>query len=226
VRCLADAYHADHRADTLLVLLPPAKASLEDMLAQGMVAAVRELGLPLDILLADVGYQQVMAGTVASTLQQEVILPARQQGYAAIWLAGISLGAFNALHYAAVHGEQLAGIKLLAPYPGTADILQEIRAAGGPEGWAADPDCSLQDERRWWHWLAKRGERAGCPLWLSLAAEDRFAAGQDMLATLLLPAQVRRTAGDHSWPVWRAQWQHWLLHGPLSGKPAATMEDR
>jgi S-formylglutathione hydrolase FrmB len=23
-------------------------------------------------------------------------------------------------------------------------------------------------------------------------------------------------AGDHSWPVWQQQWQHWLDHGPLA----------
>jgi pimeloyl-ACP methyl ester carboxylesterase len=96
-------------------------------------------------MLADVGYQQVLAGTVAPTLHQAVLKPTLAQGYRNIWLAGISLGAFNALHYAAVYAEHLAGIFLLAPYPGTADILQEIRAAGGPQAWA-DASPGLQDE--------------------------------------------------------------------------------
>jgi pimeloyl-ACP methyl ester carboxylesterase len=204
-----------------LVLLPPAKASLEDMLAQGMVAAVRAHGLAVDIVLADVGYQQVMAGTVAHCLQQ-LIAPARAQGYRAIWLAGISLGAFNALHYAAVHGGELAGLCLLAPYPGTADILQEIHQAGGPQDWAA-ATTNVQDERRWWHWLATQ---ANCPLWLGLAAQDRFCDGQAMLASLLPAQRVNKVEGDHSWPVWRQLWQHWLVHGPLATGANKQAEDR
>jgi len=222
VRCLADAYRADSRADTLLVLLPPAKASLEDLLAQGMVAAVRARGLAVDIVLADVGYQQVMAGTVAASLQQAVIVPARGQGYRAIWLAGISLGAFNALHHAAVHGGELAGLCLLAPYPGTADILQEIRQAGGPQQWAA-ATANLPDELRWWHWLATQ---ADCPLWLGLGAQDRFRDGQDMLASLLPAQRVNKIEGDHSWPVWLQLWQHWLAHGPLAAPRAPIKEGR
>lgn len=222
MRCLTDSWRAGQRADSLLVLLPPAKASLEDMLAQGMVAAVRARGLAVDIVLADVGYQQVMAGTVADCLQQAVIAPARAQGYRAIWLAGISLGAFNALHYAAVHAGLLAGICLLAPYPGTADILQEIRLAGGPQAWAATTR-SLQDERRWWHWLATQ---ADCPLWLGLAAQDRFRAGQHMLASLVPAQRVSLIEGDHSWPVWLQLWQHWLAHGPLAAGQGLQAEDR
>ena len=222
MRCLTDRWQGAGRADTLLVLLPPAKASLEDLLAQGMVAAVREHALAVDIVLADVGYQQVMAGTVAASLQQAVIAPARQQGYAHIWLAGISLGAFNALHHAAHYGEHLAGIKLLAPYPGTADILQDIRQAGGAQAWAGQPDCPLEDERCWWHWLATQPD---CPVWLSLAEQDRFLDGQDMLASLLPPERVRRVVGDHSWPVWLAMWQHWLAHGPLAALRPPIKED-
>ena len=215
MRCLTDSWRAGQRAENLLVLLPPAKASLEDMLAQGMVAAVRARGLPLDIVLADVGYQQVLAGTVADSLHQAVLQPALEQGYRNIWLAGISLGAFNALHYAAVYAEHLSGIFLLAPYPGTADILQEIRQAGGPQAWA-DAAPGLQDERRWWHWLARQEEATRCPVWLSLADDDRFAAGQQLLASLLPATRVHRMAGDHSWPVWQQQWRYWLEHGPLA----------
>ncbi|SCK20348.1 alpha/beta hydrolase [Vogesella sp. LIG4] len=226
MRTIDDRWQPAQRADSLLVLLPPAKATLEDLIAQGMVAAVRERGLPLDIVLAEVGYQQVMAGTVASSLQQAVVQPALDAGYRHIWLAGISLGAFNALHYAACYaalcGQRLAGIKLLAPYPGTADILQEIGAAGGPQAWAADPATSRQDERIWWHWLAAGA--GDCPVWLGLSEQDRFLAGQQLLAGLLPPQRVQRTDGEHSWPAWLRLWQHWLDHGPLAAPAFAAKE--
>lgn len=222
MRTIEDRRQPAQRADSLLVLLPPAKATLEDLIEQGMVAAVRARGLPLDIVLAEVGYQQVMAGTVASSLQQAVVQPALAAGYRHIWLAGISLGAFNALHYAALHSQHLAGIKLLAPYPGTADILQEIGAAGGPQAWAADPATSRQDERIWWYWLA--AGTGDCPVWLGLSEQDRFFAGQQLLAGLLPPQRVQRTDGEHSWPAWLRLWQQWLDHGPLAATTFATKE--
>nr|WP_294864598.1 alpha/beta hydrolase [uncultured Pseudogulbenkiania sp.] len=217
MRTILDRWQPVERADSLLVLLPPAKASLEDLVAQGMIAAVRQRGLPLDIVLAEVGYQQVMAGTVAGSLHEAVMAPALEAGYRRIWLAGISLGAFNALHYAALYSRHLAGIKLLAPYPGTADILQEISAAGGPQTWADSPASLRQDERICWHWLCQQvaSDDDDCPVWLGMAEQDRFVAGQQMLAGLLPSQRVHRVAGEHHWPVWQQLWQHWLDHGPL-----------
>jgi predicted exporter len=146
VRCLTDAWRAGQRADSLLVLLPPAKASLEDLLAQGMVAAVRARGLPLDIVLADVGYQQVLAGTVADSLHQAVLQPALAQGYRNIWLAGISLGAFNALHYAAVYAEHLAGISCWLPIPvRPTSCRKSALLAGRRPGRMLRPACRTND---------------------------------------------------------------------------------
>ncbi|TDR77795.1 alpha/beta hydrolase [Paludibacterium purpuratum] len=218
MRVIHDLAHPGQRATQLLVLLPPAKARLEDLIEQGFVAAVRARQLPLDIALAEVGYQQVMAQSVASDLRRQLIAPAKALGYTGIWLAGISLGGFNALDYAASHADDLTGIKLIAPYPGTADILNELAAAGGPEAWARDPDGSRADERRWWHWLWRESQRgeAGLPIWLGLGRADRFARGQDMLATLTPDARLRRIDGDHSWPVWQTLWQHWLDDGPFA----------
>ena len=139
MQVLVDHLNGPCRPDTLLVLLPPAQAQLVDFHTHGFVAAVRERGIPVDIHLADITYQHVMAHTSVAALHTQVIGPAVAAGYRKIWLAGISLGAFNALHYAAAHANQLAGIHLMAPYPGTGDILAEIRAAGDPMAWAQTP---------------------------------------------------------------------------------------
>jgi len=220
MRTLYDAASPGQRAPRLLVLLPPAKARLEDLIEQGFVAAVRARRLALDILLADIGYQQVMAQTVAPDLHDQVILPAKAQGYADIWLAGISLGGFNALHYAAQHAAHLAGIKLIAPYPGTADVLNELSATG-IDAWARDPAASRTDERGWWHWLWREGNpgQRTLPVWLGLARNDRFIHGQELLASLLPPTRVHRVDGDHSWPVWRALWEDWLRDAPWEQSP-------
>lgn len=218
MRQITDTFDGSCRAPTLLVLLPPAEARPEDFLAQGFVAAVRERGIPVDLVLADMTYQHLMAKTGVSTLHEQVVLPAQAAGYGQVWLVGISLGAFHALHYAAEHAHHLAGIHLMAPYPGTADLLAEIRGAGGSVAWAEVPPREPGDERAWWHWLcreAQAGQRT-TPVYLSTGSEDRFARGQRMMADLLPATQVHTVPGGHAWPVWKLLWQQWLDQGPLA----------
>ncbi|BEV73822.1 MULTISPECIES: alpha/beta hydrolase [unclassified Paludibacterium] len=223
MRLIHEPVCAGLHARTLLVLLPPAMARPEDMIEQGMVQAVRARGLNVDIVLAEIGYQQVMAQTVAADIEQAILTPAARQGYRQIWLAGISLGAFNALHCAAAHADKLAGLMLIAPYPGTGDVLAEIRAAGSPADWAGLPDCSQHDERRWWHWLCRqpRTEDAMPAIWLGLSDQDRFRQGQAMLASLIADRRILHTRGKHDWPAWQALWSGWLDQGPFADEAQA-----
>ena len=144
MRTRTDLHSTTQRSDTLLVLLPPALANIDDFEAQGFVSAVRQRQLPVDLLLADVTAQHVLDHRVVAALAEQVLQPARANGYRSIWLAGISMGAFNALHCAAHHADELAGLYLIAPYPGTADVVAEIRAAGGAARWCQQP-LSAQD---------------------------------------------------------------------------------
>jgi len=220
MRILTDLRGGPKRTDTLLVLLPPAESRLEDLRAQGFVCAVRDRGIPVDLVLAEATYQHVMSKTVVSTLHEQVVQPAQAAGYSEIWFAGISLGAFNALHYAASYAVHLAGMHLMAPYPGTGDILAEIAAAGGPAAWARTPFVDQEDERTWWRWLC-RESLAGqwqTRVYFSTGSDDRFLDGQRMLADLLPAAHVRYAPGAHAWPTWRMLWEDWLDHGPLAGR--------
>lgn len=219
MRIIEDRLRPDTRADQLLILLPPALSTLDDLIDQGFVAAVRARALPLDLQLAETGYAQVMAGTMAADLERELIAPARRAGYRTVRLAGISLGGFNALTHAASGAAPVDSLTLIAPYPGTADILAEIRAGGGPRAWAADPAHGLDDERRWWHWLATRSSGQAPALHLALGNGDRFADGQRMMAGLVAAHAVDRIDGDHSWPVWLALWQRWLDRLVDGGNP-------
>lgn len=204
------------RPDTLLVLLPGAETVLEDFQRYGFITAVRSRNITVDILVADLNYTHVMARTVASTLHDEVIVPARTAGYRHIWLAGISLGGLNALLYASEHANELAGIHLLAPYPGTADIVAEIRAAGGPQAWFETPASHEGDERVFWRWLVEQAA-AGSPLRVSFGcgSEDRFINNQRLLASLLPADRVEYLPGGHDWRVWQALWASWLDHAAL-----------
>lgn len=222
MRTRTEWHIADQRSETLLVLLPPSLSSIDDFYEQGFVDAVRQRQLPVDLLLADVTAQHVVDNTVVCTLLAQVLQPARTAGYRAIWLAGISMGAFAALHCAAHHADQLAGLYLLAPYPGTGDVLAEIRAAGGAARWCQYP-CSAQDERAWWQWLGRESLKAQwtTPVYFGTGTSDRFLNGQRLLADLLPEARVRMLPGRHQWPTWKALWGDWLDHGPLAcGAPA------
>ncbi|HEY8907447.1 MAG TPA: alpha/beta hydrolase-fold protein, partial [Rhodoferax sp.] len=219
-----ELYTADQRSDTLLVLLPPALSCIEDFDDQGFVAAMHQRQLPVDLLLADATAQQVIDHSVVPELQAQVIQPARAKGYRSIWLAGISMGAFSALSYAAQHADQIAGLYLIAPYPGTADVLAEIRAAGGAATWCQNPPHT-QDERAWWHWLGRESLKGEwrTPVYVGTGSADRFLSGQQMLSDVLPKDHVRLVPGKHQWSTWKALWADWLDHGPLACKAACSL---
>lgn len=218
MRTWTDLHTPGGRSDTLLVMLPPSLSRIEDFLDHGLVDAVRHRQLPVDLLLADVTAQHVVDRSVVEQLHTQVVLPARAQGYHHLWMAGISMGAFSALQYAAEHAGELAGLYLLAPYPGTGDVLGEIRAAGGAAAWHQRQPGALADERQWWHWLcqASRLGQWPTPVYFGTGSEDRFLSGQTLLADLLPPARIHTRSGRHDWPTWKALWTDWLDQGPLA----------
>lgn len=220
MRTLTDLRDGPSRPETLLVLLPPAEARIEDFHSQGFVAAVRQRDICVDIVLAEATYQHLMSKTVVSKLREHVVQPAQDAGYRKIWLAGISFGAFNALHYATEHADDIAGIHLMAPYPGTGDIVTEIINAGGPATWARTPLADQGDERTWWRWLCREAaaQQWKTPVYFSTGSEDRFLRGQRLLADLLPAEYVRYLSGTHAWPTWKNLWQDWLDHGPLASR--------
>jgi pimeloyl-ACP methyl ester carboxylesterase len=217
MRTRTELHAATQRSATLLVLLPPSLASIDDFYEQGFVDALRQRDLPVDLLLADLTAQRVIDNTAVSALHTQVVQPARAEGYSSVWLAGISMGAFSALHYVAHHADHLAGLYLLAPYPGTGDVLAEIRAAGGAATWCQHQPCAL-DERAWWQWLGQESLKAEwtTPVYFGTGSTDRFLSGQRLLSDLLPDDHVRVLPGSHQWPTWKALWEDWLDHGPLA----------
>jgi hypothetical protein len=219
MKILTDLYDSSSRTETLLVLLPPSGSEIEDFYTQGFVDAVRQRGIQIDLMLADVTFQYLMDKTVVKALHEHVIQPAHATGYRKIWLAGISLGAFNALCYASEYASHLAGIHLMSPYPGMRDILAEIIDAGGPTAWAHTP-TTQQDGRAWWYWLCQEADvgQWQTPVYFGTGSEDRFMRGQRMLADLLPAERVRILPGSHTWPTWHMLWHDWLDHGPLANR--------
>ena len=163
--------------DTLLVMLPPAKARGHDLVDHGFVSAVRDRGLPVDVRVMDVQADYYLDGDVGERLAADILVPAR--GYLRVWLMGISLGGYGCIELARRRARELAGLILLAPFLGSR----------GPE--ALEP----ADEQ----WFAAT--------YLGFGERDRYAAASENLALRLAPGRVLKLPGEHDWPTWLRLWQ-------------------
>lgn len=205
--------------DTLLVLLPGRGMTLGELRREGFVDAVRAQGLAVDLWLADAHMGYFKAKTIVPRLHEDIVVPARAQGYRRIWLAGISLGGFGALVYSDEHPAEVDGVLLLAPYLGEPEATQELAAAGGLQRWTA-PSGDLPDtafDRRLWRSLQARLRpgTVAAPVYLGYGLQDRLSGSHALLAAALPPAQVFTAPGGHDWDPWRGLWQRLLAAAPL-----------
>jgi pimeloyl-ACP methyl ester carboxylesterase len=196
----------------LLVMLPGVGIEAGAFAANGMVAALHERELAVDVVAVKPPLDLYMDGDVAAALHQAVIAPARAEGYARIWLLGISLGGMGALLYASAHEALLEGIFLLAPFLGTQGTVAEIADAGGLAAWTASGSAATAAEQRILAWLQDFLVRqpAGPSVYLGYGGSDRFARAHRLLAEILPPACVMVEDGAHDWPTWRALWVRML----------------
>jgi len=203
-------------ADTLLVLLPGALMRPADIEAAGLLDAVRQRGLALDMCAADMDMDQVIGGAPLADLQQELLGPARAH-YRRLWLGGISLGGLMSMVHAASHADEVDGLCLIAPYPGSRLVTNTIRRAGGLAQWRPDAAQMQDPEYRVWHWL--RSPPADLPVFVGHGRGDRFADGMAAVADCFPPAARHVVDGDHDWPAWQRLWQLFLDHGhfPVAG---------
>jgi pimeloyl-ACP methyl ester carboxylesterase len=208
---------AGFRASTLLVFLPGAYMTPEELVQQGFASAVRERKLPVDLWFVQTELAQLVDRTVMQRLDTEIVGAAREQGYRRLWFAGISLGAFLALGYAARQPGRVEGIVGLGTYPGRRPLLQEIEQAGGPQAWrrsGAKPREDSDLDHDIWAWLAS-ADRKDTAVYLGHGAQDRFADGQALMAGTLAAGHADVVPGGHDWPPWRALWARWLDRGVL-----------
>jgi pimeloyl-ACP methyl ester carboxylesterase len=80
------------RASTLVVFLPGRGGSMADFERQGFLDTLRDAGVKADTLTVDAHLAYYYKRTVIVRLWDDVLLPARQQGYRRIVLVGVSLG--------------------------------------------------------------------------------------------------------------------------------------
>ncbi len=210
------------RADVLLVLLPGAHMTLEELQHEGFVRAVRQRKLAVDVALVDSHLGYVYDGSLFDRLHHDVMVPARAQGWQRVWLAGISLGGYAAMGYALRHPGMVEGLFTIAPYLGRQPLVQEIGAARAQgqslQQWlqSSQPRNGSDGDHALWRWLVQRPPGAP-PVHLAYGLDDRFAAGHAVMAQTLPSQQVHTAPGGHDWPPWRALWGQWLDRGREQG---------
>ncbi|WP_306605249.1 hypothetical protein [Azonexus sp.] len=199
----------------LLVLLPGAYMRPEDFVAAGFFEMV-ETHLPtLDLCAVDLDLAIISSGQALSAVRHDILEPARPH-YRQLWLGGISLGGLLALAQAADQPQSIAGLCLLAPYPGSRLTSGAIKAAGGLANWQATAEQLTDPEFRVWHWLKSQQTPphptptaalpATCPVFIGYGTEDRFADGMRQLADCFPPSARHTVPGGHDWPAWQQLW--------------------
>jgi pimeloyl-ACP methyl ester carboxylesterase len=170
---------------------------------------VRERELAIDLAFVDLDMHHLGDPRLRDQLHEEIVLPAREAGCNSLWLAGISLGGFVALDYAASQPGAWDGLCLLAPYLGNRMLTDEIARSVGLAAWAADAVAQRDDERRIWRFVQARhpGSR---PIYLGYGHDDRFADAHRLLATGLPPQAVHAVPGGHDWRTWTILWENFL----------------
>jgi hypothetical protein len=193
-----------------IVLLPGAYHALEQFVGAGFDRALRDRGLAAELIVAAPELAHLNDRAWLTQLRREVIAPARERGAGALWLGGISLGAFMALRFAAEGAEALDGLCLLAPYLGSRIVAAEIAAQGTLANWRAERLGEDDDERRIWRFIQGLRTAAAPRVFLGFGSEDRFADTQRLLASALPADSTHVVPGGHDWPVWRRLWDQFL----------------
>jgi len=212
----------------LLVMLPGRADRPGDFERRGLVPILREEGFGLDAIAAYVHMGYYRKGTAVERLQEDVIRPARRQGYQRIWLVGVSAGGTGSLIYSHLHPREIEGILLVAPFLGSEAMIAEVAAAGGLSGWTPEGSAGKQFEQDLWVRLKQIVGSQAPPLrlYLGYGTEDDLAPAHRLLARSLPPDHVFAVPGGHDWEPWQAVWRAFLRSGALAGsgcgRPAAV----
>jgi len=193
---------------TLVIVLPGFGNDAEDLKDQGVAQAIRESWPETDVLLTSATFAYYRDGKLVQRLHDEIVGPARSEGYARIWLAGASLGGMGVLLYEREYPGELTGLVLFAPFLGNGELLDEIRAAGGPRAWNPGPLPAEMNgdnyQRQVWKMVkgwTPRPELAR-RVWLACGTSDHLIEDVRLLAPVLPGSHYLELPGGHTWGLW------------------------
>ena len=223
MNCLYVRANVESAAETLVILLPGAYNRAADFLSAGFGEIALEKRF--DLTLPDLDLTQLSSGDALPLLREQLIAPARAAGVKTIWLGGASLGGFNSLVYAGAYPNDIDGLCLLAPWPGSRISRRLIETAGGLEHWKPSAQELTDDaELRVWHWLREQKRAATrLPIFIGWGNEDRFASGIAAYAEQMPEAHIETLPGGHEWPVWANLWQRFCAQD-IDGIPTKKLQ--
>jgi pimeloyl-ACP methyl ester carboxylesterase len=209
------------QSKSLLVMLPGRSEGIDSYMKHEFIKTLEESGIGFDAVAVNAHPGYYYSENLIQHLHQDVVLPAKQKGYEHIWIFGISLGGLGALWYGKDNSEMINGIIAIAPFVGDAEVIDEIKAAGGPLKWVPKEPIAKGDyQRGLWVWLKKyaKGNESLPKLVIGYGLEDDFAYGDEMLAQMLPNNQVFTVPGSHDWNTWGRLFEMILELGKINKK--------
>jgi pimeloyl-ACP methyl ester carboxylesterase len=198
---------------TLVVVLPGIGSDARDLDRHQVAQAIQREWPDADTMLTGAALAYYAAGGgLVQRVHEEIIEPARDQGYTHIWLIGASLGGLGALLYEQQHPGELSGVVAFAPFLGDEKLPEQIRAAGGIGNWPGPLHPIPQQVKNpytgypWLIWTMARNwlfrpEQAR-RIWIVCGNEDNLRPDVELLASALPEAHYVEVEGGHRWSVW------------------------
>ena len=194
----------------LVIVLPGFGADAKDLRKHRIADAVHKSWPEADVLLTSATFAYYKKHNIISRLDDDVVTPARRQGYKQIWLAGASVGAMGVLFYEYAHPGEMTGLVLLAPWLGSSSTLEEIRNTGGVRGWNPGPVPAAIDDDNYQHELWRVVKRwsddrtSAERVWLICGTDDRMLPTARLLAPAIPPSHYLELPGGHHWDTFVA----------------------
>ncbi|MGD9385968.1 MAG: alpha/beta hydrolase-fold protein [Thioalkalispiraceae bacterium] len=200
----------------LIVLISGRGASASYFQDNRWVEIAREHGIQADFVSPYAHYGYYMTRALLPRLKEDVIIPAKQQGYQTISLVGISMGGLGSILYSQQHPEDIDRIYLLAPYLGDNRVHQQIRAQGGLANWEMQQENADDWNYYIWQFLKEftQHPRQRENLFLGYGQQDTM-QGVDILQQSLPDDQVITIPGGHKDVVFTRLWELMLVKGFL-----------
>ena len=216
IRSIYQSAPSGEPGPALLAMLPGTGRDVGEFVAHGLVSAVHDRHLPVDVVAAQPELDLYLE---AGSLYDTLIAPAMARGYRRLWLLGVSLGGMGALLYAAARLAPVHGLVLLAPFLGTPGTLAEVSAAGGITGWPPQNSRATAVEKTMLLWLQSfltRSPERRPAFYLGYGRQDRFARALGHLSRHLPQEQLVAAEGTHDWATWLLLWHRILERHPFA----------
>jgi len=204
--------HQGEGKNYLLVFLHGRGGSARDFGENGFIQEIRKKGLLVDMVSVEAHMGYYGDRSIVIRLKEDVIDPAKAEGYEHIWLVGVSMGGFGALLYTMAYPEDVDGMLLLSPYLGDPPVIKEISESGGVLKWNPKEIDKTDWQRELWRWLQTYTSKPQniSKLYLAYGLDDMFYPANSLLAEVLPGKYVLTVKGSHNWSTWMALWSEFI----------------